>query len=136
MIPGGQHLPSDLLLGVCTVADAAKMPAGTAWFGHPPFELPRREVVTYDRRFTDEPSFVRYVVRVFWELMRFAVPLAPAVVIALWFKGLVEANRLLTTPAFLFIGLPLLNAGAATLLALIVVAAKWTMLGKVKPGIG
>jgi non-ribosomal peptide synthetase-like protein len=39
VIPAGQHLPNDVLLGVCTVADDRVVQPGTAWFGLPPFEL-------------------------------------------------------------------------------------------------
>ncbi|MFI5214384.1 MAG: amino acid adenylation domain-containing protein, partial [Gemmatimonadales bacterium] len=78
VIAGGQHLPDDILLGVCTVADHTMMRAGTAWFGHPPLELPHREVIAYDPRFTWDPSRARVVARWFWELARFAVPVAPA----------------------------------------------------------
>ena len=35
VVPAGTTLPDDLLLGVCTVADAGLVRAGTAWFGQP-----------------------------------------------------------------------------------------------------
>jgi hypothetical protein len=54
---GGRSLPDNVLLGVCTVAGEA-MESGRSWFGHPPFELPRREVVACDRKLTVKPSAV------------------------------------------------------------------------------
>ena len=45
--------------------DAAR---AASWFGHPPFELPRREVVARDRRLTHDPAPSATLNRVFWEL--------------------------------------------------------------------
>lgn len=52
VIPGGAQLPEDLFVGVCTVANSKWSTPSTAWFGHPPMELPRREVVNSDRNLT------------------------------------------------------------------------------------
>jgi non-ribosomal peptide synthetase-like protein len=135
VIAAGQHLPGDILLGVCTVADEAAIRPATAWFGHPPFELPHREVVPYDPRFTLDPSPLRYVVRVFWELLRFAVPAAPALILAYWFKLLVAAEGALPWPAFLLGAVPLISAGAAVFFTVMVIGIKWSLLGRVRPGI-
>ncbi|MGE0145364.1 MAG: amino acid adenylation domain-containing protein, partial [Planctomycetota bacterium] len=68
VIPAGANLPDSILLGVATVADGSRMRTRTAWFGHPAFELPAREVVAMDRRLTHDPSIVRIVNRATWEL--------------------------------------------------------------------
>ena len=47
-----------IVVGVCTLADDALLRPGSSWFGHPPFELPNREVVEFDRRLTHEPGVV------------------------------------------------------------------------------
>ena len=44
-VESGQKLPDDILVGISTPANAALIRPGTSWFGHPSFELPRREVV-------------------------------------------------------------------------------------------
>ncbi len=134
VVAGGQRLPNDVLLGVCTVADDATMRAGTAWFGHPPMELPHREVIAYDPRFTWDPSRARVVARVFWELARFAVPVAPAFVVALWFKWLIAEGAHSWAELLLFL-VPLITVGAAAFHMLLIIAIKWTLLGRVRPGV-
>jgi non-ribosomal peptide synthetase-like protein len=134
VIAGGQHLPNDVLLGVCTVADDRIMRAGTAWFGHPPLELPHREVIAYDPRFTWDPSRARVMARVFWELARFAVPVAPAFVVALWFKWLIVEGTHGWAELLLLL-VPLITVGAAAFHMLLIIAIKWTLLGRVKPGV-
>ncbi|MSU47747.1 MAG: amino acid adenylation domain-containing protein [Opitutus sp.] len=133
VIPAGQRLPDDILLGVCTVADDTTIRAGTSWFGLPPFELPRREVVELDRRLTHEPSWIRYGNRVFWELLRFALPITPALVFIAWFRALAAAER--TAPsAFFPVLVGLVSLGAIGFLCLLVLTLKWTLLGRVRPG--
>ena len=56
VIRAGQRLPEDILIGVSTAVDEESVRAGTSWFGHPAFELPRREVVEVDRSLTHNPS--------------------------------------------------------------------------------
>ncbi|MFM7293705.1 MAG: hypothetical protein ACKO1K_02640, partial [Burkholderiales bacterium] len=84
VIPTGQHLPDGILLGVCSVADDNLMRPGSSWFGLPPLELPRREIVAVDRRLTHEPSWIPYLNRVLWELLRFALTIIPPLVLVVW----------------------------------------------------
>lgn len=84
VIPAGRDFPADLLLGLCTAMDAVPVLQGSSWFGLPPFELPNREVVAMDRHLTHEPGPLRYWNRVFWEAARFALPIVPALVLAVW----------------------------------------------------
>lgn len=133
VIPAGQHLPEDILLGVCTVADDAVIRTGTSWFGLPPFELPRREVVNVDRSLTHEPSSIRYVNRFFWEASRGALPLIPLLVLVSWFRG-VAALEASASPIALWVGVPLSSLAAVGALCLVVVALKWILLGRVRPG--
>ncbi|MFM7294752.1 MAG: hypothetical protein ACKO1K_08080, partial [Burkholderiales bacterium] len=37
-----------------------------------------------DRRLTHEPSWIRFLNRVFWELLRFALPIIPLLVLVVW----------------------------------------------------
>jgi non-ribosomal peptide synthetase-like protein len=132
IVPGGQRLPDDLLLGICTVADAQSMRAGTAWFGHPAFELPHREVVEYDAQFTFDPTPWRYAVRLFWEFARFAVPSLGVSIVLAWF-ALVTAWSHVSWPAFVFIALPAATLMCGAAFTALVVVTKWLLLGQVRP---
>lgn len=121
----GQRLPSDLLLGVSTVADQRAMAAGSSWFGHPAFRLPRREVVEVDPSLTYAPGPLRVANRLFWESLRFGLPVLPAALALWWFDVLV---------AWGFAGALVATAGAACGLAGVVLVAKWALLGRVRPG--
>jgi non-ribosomal peptide synthetase-like protein len=134
VIPTGQQMPDDVLLGVCTVADDTQIRPGTSWFGHAPFELPRREIVECDRSLTHDPTPIRYVNRLFWELLRFAIPVVPMLMLPVWYKLLADAERALTWPLFLFGAVPLLSLAMAASFCLLVLAMKWGLLGRVRPG--
>lgn len=104
LIAGGQTIPDDVLLGVNTVADDTKLRSGTSWFGHPPFELPRREIVPCDRRLTVAPGWRTYGNRVFWELLRFGLPLMPFVIALAWLNLLAAAT--VSLPVLLLVVVP------------------------------
>lgn len=132
IIAGGMQLPDDVLLGICTVADPATIRSGSAWFGHPAFELPHREVIEYDAAFTFDPTPLRYAARVFWELSRFVVPTLPVLVVFLWFR-LVTSWADVSLLLFVLAVLPLATLGAGALFATLIVAFKWSLLGRVQP---
>ncbi|MEK7239487.1 MAG: amino acid adenylation domain-containing protein [Gemmatimonadota bacterium] len=132
IIAGGMQLPDDVLLGICTVAHQQHLRSGSAWFGHPAFELPHREVIEYDAAFTFDPTPLRYATRVFWELSRFVVPALPVFVTLLWFK-LIAGWSDVSLPVFILGVLPLATLGASALFAALIVVFKWTLLGKVQP---
>lgn len=132
VIPAGASLPDDLFIGVCTVADEEQSRAGSSWFGHPPLELPRRDVVSIDRRLTHNPGSLRYGTRLFWESLRFGLPVPPLVVMGGWLSAMALADADWPTRA-------LLVAPAATLAAIVaqclaVVALKWALLGRARAG--
>lgn len=131
----GTKLPSDILLGVCTVAEPGKIPGGSSWFGVPPFELPRREVLDIDRSLTYNPGPVRYTTRLIWELLRFVLPGASAAAIAVW-MGLSGA-ALHGSTGIIDSTVRLIVAGLAFPSALLsfVLFLKWFLLGRVQPGI-
>lgn len=134
VIASGQYLPEDILLGVCTVADDTIVQPGTSWFGHPPFELPHREIVECDRSLTHEPSFIRYWNRVFWEALRFSLPILPTLALLVWYEAAAQAEAMTSLASFLLLLLPLLNLAFAGSFCLFVLALKWLLLGRVKPG--
>jgi len=135
VVPGGQRLPDNVLIGVCTVADDSTIRSGTAWFGHPPFELPRREAVEFDRRLTHEPSLIRYLDRVFWELLRNGLLVVPLLVLPFWFRVLAAAQPAVSPPVFFLAVVPLVSLGMVAFFCLLVLALKWGLLGRVRPGI-
>ena len=56
VVPQGEVLPDNVLFGISTLAEGAKVPGGGARFGHPSFALPRREVVEAASRETAPPA--------------------------------------------------------------------------------
>lgn len=135
VVAADQRLPQDILIGISTVADHQTMTAGSSWFGHPPLELPRREIVEVDRTLTHEPSWTRVANRIFWEWLRFALPLVPMLVGMLGIYGTVLASTLMPFAGFIIAGMPSLVLACAVLLCLVVLALKWVLLGRVRPGI-
>jgi non-ribosomal peptide synthetase-like protein len=135
VIAAGQSLPEDILLGVCTVADEEQIRPGTSWFGLPPFELPRREIIEFERRFTHDPSLIRYLNRWFWELLRFALPVVPVITISAWFALLASAQSRVSSAALTFVVVPLLNLATISFFCFLVLALKWFLLGRVRPGV-
>ena len=134
VIPCGQHLPDDILLGVCTVADDRVVEGGTSWFGHPPFALPRREIVDVDRRLTHDPSAMRYWNRVFWEALRMTLPIPPALVFVAWFRAISAGPDTASLPMMIGVVVPVATLAALVSLCGIVLVMKWALLGRVRPG--
>lgn len=131
----GQTLPDDILLGISTVADERKTKPGTAWFGQPPFQLPKREVVSCDRRLTHEPTWGRYLSRLFWEVLRFALPVAPVLLLLAWFALVAAAEDAYSGALLLCVLVPALHFGVQATLCLLVLALKWLLLWRVRPGV-
>ncbi len=134
VIRAGQQLPDDILIGISTPADARRIRPGTSWFGHPSFELPRREVVEVDRTLTHEPSLIRYIDRLFWEALRFALPIGPLLITIAWFAGVSAMAPHFSGVAFFLMALPVATFLSAAALCLAVLLVKWGLLGRVKPG--
>ena len=132
VIPAGARLPGELLLGVCTVADPARVRAGSAWFGHPAFELPNRELVTADERLTFRPSAIRVANRALWESMRLVLPILPAFLVAFWATTLARVARAEPAAAFAFGVLPLAALVTGAFLCALTLAAKWILLGRMR----
>lgn len=133
VIPAGQQLPDDILLGVCTVADDTTIRAGTSWFGLPAFELPRREIVEVGRDLTHEPSRIRYYNRMFWELLRFVLPVIPLSVFATSLH-LMASAQVIPNGFLAMVHVVSVSLGAVAFLCLLVLALKWMLLGRVRPG--
>ena len=132
VIPAGVHLPGEVLLGVSTVADPARVRAGSAWFGHPAFELPNRELVVADERLTFHPPAIRVANRALWESLRLALPILPAFLVAFWATRLPLLEVAAPAPVFVFGVLPLAALATGTFLCAITLAGKWILLGRMR----
>ena len=135
VVPAGELLPPDLLLGVLTVGEARTCRPGSAWFGHPAFELPRREVLEVDVHLTHRPSVLRRVNRLFWEGLRFLIPFVPAAVVPLWCGMLAWLGAGRGFWGMLWIAAPVATAVAGMAPCVFVIALKWLLLGRVRPGV-
>ena len=135
VVPAGAQLPDDILFGVATPVDPTTITQGGARFGHPSFILPRREVVAMDRSLTHDPSTIRYTNRLFWELLRFVLPVGPLLLTVAWFALLTRGAAMTSSPA-IFVGLvvPLISLMPPVALCLAVLLLKWGLIGRVKPG--
>ena len=134
LIPAGCRLPEGTLLGINTVAPAERLRPGAAWFGHPPFELPRRQVIRAADGLTEHPSAMRYATRVTWELLRFSLVFVPTLALLLYFEVIQRAETMLWWPWLLAV-VPLVTAGVALMPVAAAVATKWLLLGRVQPGV-
>ena len=134
IIQGGQRLPADLLLGVCTVADDRTMHTKSAWFGRPAFRLPRKADSGYDPKLTHHPPFIRYVNRLFWEVLRFALPMLLLFTASGWGMALTYFSGFCLLPYFIMLVIPMLNLSMAGLHCLLILCLKWLLLGRVRPG--
>ena len=134
VVPAGSRVPDDILVGVCTVARDDQLCRGTSWFGHPAFELPRREVVDADPSLTYNPSKWRYAYRLFWESLRFLFPVLPLFVMLEWCKRASYFYSVNPWPVFFFVTLPLMGLATSGAFVFVVWALKWLLLGRVRPG--
>jgi non-ribosomal peptide synthetase-like protein len=134
VIPGGAELPTEILVGISTVADAGQIRPGSSWFGHPTFELPRREVVEADRSLTFDPAWYRYVSRLFWEYLRMVVPVIPVLLGILWLKAIPHWRAAQTAATFYALTLPAASLAVGGILVALVFASKWLLLGRVREG--
>ena len=131
VIGAGEQLPSDILLGVCTVSAGVPIEQGSSWFGHPKLRLPRREVVGVARQLTHDPSLIRVCNRLFWEGLRFMLPLVPLSAALAWLELTSDLPTNLTT---LCVTTPLVSLGLVSAICMLVVIMKWALLGRVTPG--
>jgi non-ribosomal peptide synthetase-like protein len=134
VVPGGAEYPHDLFIGVATVADPAKARPNTGWFGHPAMELPRRDVVKADRSVTHDPPFIRYCARLFWETLRFALPVVPTVVFLWWLHVLSDLREAVGGAVFIALIVPAVTFAALASLCGVIVLLKWALIARVKPG--
>ncbi|MFM7320382.1 MAG: hypothetical protein ACKO5K_02510 [Armatimonadota bacterium] len=132
VVPPGTDLPPDILLGVCTVAEPDRIRRGSSWFGLPMFELPRREVLDVDRSLTHHPGWARFATRLLWESARVLLPAFPAWLWVGWLGTAATAPHFVS--AFALEQAVAAGLGVLVVPAGVVVALKWVLLGRVRPG--
>jgi non-ribosomal peptide synthetase-like protein len=134
VIAPGEVLPDDILIGIATPAQGLDIAPGQARFGHPAFDLPRREVVSVDRSLTFDPSALRYANRLFWEMSRFVLPVLPVLLTALWYMVLADMAPRVSARVYAWAVIPLATLMPLVVLCGTVLALKWLLIGRVKPG--
>jgi non-ribosomal peptide synthetase-like protein len=132
VVPAGHSWPAGLFVGVSTPADHAQARPGSAWFGHPPMELPRREVATAARRDTQAPGLWPVARRLFWEALRFALPVVPLAAGVGWYWCVTTAPG--GVAAKLLVVAPLATLATGAGLAAAGIGVKWAVVGRVRPG--
>jgi non-ribosomal peptide synthetase-like protein len=134
VIPAGHDYPPGMFVGVCTVPDARRVRPDSAWFGQPPMELPCRQIVSADRGTTFNPGPFRYMTRLFWETLRFFVPV-PAIVVGLGWYMIVEHFAQTLNPWAVALGIAsLATISAMAAMCLMIIMLKWSLLGRTRPG--
>ncbi len=134
VMPAGPTYGRDLFIGVSTVADARLCRSGSSWFGQPPMELPRREVISIDRALTHDPAMIRWLNRLMWELARFTLPLLPISVGLAWWWGVAAAGDQWSTIFVALVAAPIATVLSGFVIIGSIVALKWILLGRVRPG--
>ncbi|MBN9630422.1 MAG: amino acid adenylation domain-containing protein [Actinobacteria bacterium] len=131
MAGGGNRVPRDGLVAVLSVAPR-KAKAGSSWLGSPPVKL-RRRAQDADLSRTFEPPTALRVARAAWELLRIVpVFVTCAIGLAVLLALVALSESLGTVWAIVLSGPVLLVAGAVA--AAVSTAAKWVLLGRLKPG--
>ncbi|MCX6398947.1 MAG: amino acid adenylation domain-containing protein [Propionibacteriales bacterium] len=133
MAAPGRKVPKRSLVAVLSAAPARNtMKAGESWLGSPPAPLRRAAQGSADERTYAPPTRLK-LARACWEIARL-VPVALAV-------GLQAAVALATLAVWVEYGalagvvvVPLLLWGAGLVAALVAIAAKWLLVGRVRAG--
>ncbi|GAA3012574.1 Pls/PosA family non-ribosomal peptide synthetase [Microbacterium aurantiacum] len=131
MAPPGHRVPRDGLVAVLSSAPVKAKP-GSSWLGSPAVRL-RRQTSDADQGRTYAPPPSLRVARTAWELLR----LLPVVVtcgigLAVLFALAALWEAVGPVAAFLLSGVVMLGAGAVA--ALVSTAAKWAIVGVIRPG--
>ncbi|HEX7480754.1 MAG TPA: Pls/PosA family non-ribosomal peptide synthetase [Polyangiales bacterium] len=137
VVAGGTELGAEALIGVLsvapTVAEDARREAAS-WLGSPAFPLPRRERATgFDLEQTYQPPWHSYALRLFVEYFRITLPATGFAFLScelLAILARIERGSGLGTVALLY---PPLYFAFGIAAALLVVAAKWSLIGRYEP---
>jgi non-ribosomal peptide synthetase-like protein len=137
VVPAGTTIGENSLLGVLTLPpqDAAQaMQPGGSWLGSPPVLLPHRQASkNFSEKRTYKPTRRARLVRAVVEAFRVTLPSA----------GFIIVTTTVITATFTLMGrlgqvralllLPVTYGVACTIVALVVVLAKWLVMGRFRP---
>ncbi|HEY6880384.1 MAG TPA: Pls/PosA family non-ribosomal peptide synthetase, partial [Polyangiales bacterium] len=135
VVPGGTELGAGSLLGVLSLApqpaELARQ-ANAAWLGAPSFALPARQHASgdFDERTTYQPTPAMYALRLAFEYLRITLPATCVIFLACELLALLMALAARLGVALSLGVLPLLYAAAGSVATLIVVIAKWCLIGR------
>lgn len=131
MAGAGHIVPRDGLVAVLSAAPR-KSKAGSSWLGSPPMRLRRTTNDGDESRTFSPPPHLR-IARALWEACRF-VPVVVTCAVGLFVLFALAAlvNAFGLGVAVLLSGVVMLVAGAIA--ALVTTAAKWAMVGRIRPG--
>lgn len=138
VVASGTSIVDDGLVGCITRAPTnanhTEKP-GTSWIGSPPIVLPRRETrATFGSESTYRPTRALVARRLAIELARVVLPPTGSIALG-WIVVRVALAIVDRASLFAALGsLPLLAFAAGVLAAAVVVATKWLLLGRIRPG--
>ena len=137
IVPGGTTIAKSSLLGVLTLPPrdtAAASQEGSSWLGSPPVQLPVRQPSSgFSEKRTYQPTRRARLVRAFIEAFRVTLPSAGFIIVT---TTVIEAtfalmNRFGIVGAMLL--LPVIYGAVCGVAALVVVVAKWLVMGRFRP---
>ena len=138
ILPIGKSLGDRCLLGVQSVPpmEFSKTPDGSDWLGSPSFQLPLRQPsLAFSDKETFEPTTSLIIQRLFIDGLRILIPsliaLSSVILGAMGFSAIFRfgGNR-----ALIFLA-PILVLGLGWLSAFLVIALKWSIMGRFRPTI-
>ena len=137
-VPAGAAIGDEVLIGCMSApprvaADALRK--GTSWLGSPSFFLPKRqESVAFSADQTFKPTRKLIAMRLFIEFFRVTLPTTCFVALTSFLITRIIDLQQVLTPIGLVIAFPVLYVGFGVLAALVVVASKWLLMGRYRPG--
>jgi non-ribosomal peptide synthetase-like protein len=137
VVPAGTTLGENSLLGVLTLPPQDPILAarpGGSWLGSPPVQLPHRQPsASFSEKRTYQPTRRARLVRAVVEAFRVTLPSAGFIIVTTTVITATFAlmSRLGLVMALLL--LPVTYGVACTIVALVVVLAKWLVMGRFRP---
>lgn len=134
LVPGGAVIGDDTLVGVLSTLPSTQPGAeqpSTSWLGSPAIFLPQRQVsTTFSAENTYRPTRRLYCLRALIEFFRIILPITCFVVLTCTLIATMSWLRLELSPTAATLLFPLIYIACGIAAALIVVAAKWLLMGR------
>jgi non-ribosomal peptide synthetase-like protein len=137
IVPAGTTIGENSLLGVLTLPPqdpSLAIQSGSSWLGNPPVQLPHRQPsANFSEKRTYQPTRRARLVRGIIEAFRVTLPSAGFIIVT---TAVIAATFALIGPLGLvkaLLLLPVTYGVACTAVALVVVLAKWLVMGRFQP---